>query len=322
MTRKKNIFYNLINSEDATTELLCNLLQFKTFRELFLSIFLKKEEIMEIDFDDIDTQLYLMNEKYKPDLVISNEKIEIIYEIKTSLQTGLTKNQPMGYLKYLKTIKDKKKWLILLIPKGYRYEKEWINTTEESLKNYSDKDINTDILYWEDILEKIKENEIDRINVYFKDFVEILEDFYIVKPINFIDSEVTLMFTKTVADIITKLYETVDLVEKYNIKNVKKIIKKTNTIEYGLYFKNDEGKEILYFGVWYDFWKTHKKPICYGVYKDYSKEVISKFIKYHKDKIIEHDDWIMSYISKEEFNKENAADAICKLVEQVLAYVL
>jgi len=120
-TRLKNLFYRVAKDENSTTEILCNLMNFKIFREKFLAIFLSPELINKISFEDFETQVRL-NEG-QPDIIIENEIIKVIIEIKTEKYTTLTDNQPEGYINNLLTQKIENKWLIFILPKGYIYEK-------------------------------------------------------------------------------------------------------------------------------------------------------------------------------------------------------
>ena len=116
MDREKNIFFGLIKNENSMTELFCNFLQFKSFRDTVLGLFLEKNELNSIKFEDIDTQCSLPNNKGRPDMIISNDSVKILFELKTEVDTPLTENQPFSYLEYLRTISSKTKWLIFFTP--------------------------------------------------------------------------------------------------------------------------------------------------------------------------------------------------------------
>jgi hypothetical protein len=44
MEREKNIFFNIIKNETSLTEVFCNLLNYKAFRNLFLNIVKNKKQ--------------------------------------------------------------------------------------------------------------------------------------------------------------------------------------------------------------------------------------------------------------------------------------
>jgi len=112
----RNIFLNVVTSENLMTELFRNLLSFKIFREPFIELFIERDKVKRIDFDDIGSQYFTA--QGIPDLIVINEDYEIFIEIKIG-NTSLTDNQPDGYLQYLKDVKNKEKWMIFLIPKDY-----------------------------------------------------------------------------------------------------------------------------------------------------------------------------------------------------------
>ena len=39
------------------------------------------------------------------------------------------------------------------------------------------------------------------------------------------------------------------------------------------------GKEVLWFGMWFDYWKDRGVPLCFGVSKDWKPNVITEFKK-------------------------------------------
>ena len=143
MSRQKNIFYKVAKDENSTTEIFCNLLGNKFFRDKFLEKFLDQKFISNIRYEeDINTQY--CSTHGRPDLIIENETVKIIVEVKIDKYRGLTPKQPDGYLKELEESAQNNKWLIFLIPKGYVHFGE--DDLEKIRSKYSHADIKIEIV--------------------------------------------------------------------------------------------------------------------------------------------------------------------------------
>ena len=102
----------------STTELLCNLMRFAAFRNPVLAhLLLGSSCVDSIEFDDIDTQITLTGSG-RPDLVIYNDKIYALVEIKTEKSRGLTDHQPDSYFDHLLKETARERWLVFLVPDG------------------------------------------------------------------------------------------------------------------------------------------------------------------------------------------------------------
>ncbi|MEQ9618810.1 MAG: hypothetical protein RIG61_06520 [Deltaproteobacteria bacterium] len=289
-------------------------------------MFLEKEILDKIEFEDCDTQKFLY--RYgRPDLIISNVDVEIIFEIKISSVT-LTNNQPKSYLEYLNKCNQNTKWLVFLIPKDYRHKElwgkgmpgeikkeEWRKRTPIVLPNSN---VKTQKLYWNDIIEQLEKHELPSVNQYFNDFVNILKSWFERMPIIFTNSEVKLMFSDQIPQVITKLFKIVDdLRDDLTIEFGNKIkIRRplSNNEEYSIYIQDDNNQELLYFGVWYQFWGKYGKPLCYGVDgNEYDNTIVNTF-RHSEKEVIEEDGWICSWIDENLIRNEDCQKDISSLM--------
>ncbi len=334
MDRPNNIFFRLVRDEQTLTELLCNMLNYKIIKDIFFGVIFDKQIPNNIDYNNIHFPYPLYN-KSIPDLAIINDDLECLIEIKVKIRTELTPNQPGGYLQYLNECAKKKKLLIFLIPKGYKYE--------EHIKTYIEENQNLKIEYWETFYEKLKDNEIYELNKIFKDFMDILEIFFLPKKISFSNHEIEYMFDQkncenekiyfnkeeitmsnntNIPTIIMKLRDIIDEVNK--ILSINYCTKKRDAKdEYGIYFfKNSDNKIAqLYLGIWYPFWQAQDKPLCLAYHKSWIDNILklkSKFDSDFKDSIIEYENYVCSWIDKDILLKDECIDDITNIVEKLL----
>ena len=320
MNRSGNIFFNVVTSENLMTELFGNFFKFRTFRDAVLELFLRKDQLNRIEFEHFDTQYSLPDDKGRPDLIIKNEEFEILFEIKTG-NTNLTINQPNGYLEYLQDSSHNNKWLILLAPHDYDFLADWSSKIEEFLKQNPNSRIQTNIIFWKDIMKAIEHYDLSILSDYFKDLLELLKMWFELQNITFKTSEVTHMFKKDIPEILSKLFTIVDVVKNHNSKAFSVSHSKTSS-EYGVYFKTNEGESILYFGIWYKFWREYQKPLCFGVKRTYPDNVRKKFSQLHGGHFIDFHNWRMSWIDQDILSKNNCSEFIAKLIEEELKQLI
>jgi hypothetical protein len=304
MNRIENLFYNVVKDENSTTEIFCNLMKIKVFRDKFLSLFLPTEVVQEINYENFDTQPSI--DYGRPDMIIENEEVSILFELKTSKWCKLTGNQPNEYLKYLETNKDKRhRWLVFLLPQDYLQEKE-INS-DKIIPN----GINLKILYWEQVIDKIEENQLNNLNPFIDEFTNLLKMWFIPKTICFKTEEIKLMFTREIPETFFKLQELINQIGNELTKSFE-IGSSKGKEEYGYYFKDSEGQSILWFGIWYKFWIDEEKPICFGIKKNYPDKIKQKFMKRYSNRLIEYKGWYLSWIENITLAGENSFEDILK----------
>ncbi|NHN35630.1 PD-(D/E)XK nuclease family protein [Paenibacillus agricola] len=285
---------------------------YKPFRDLFLSLFLNNEELERFEYDHFQTQYTVKLNNCRPDIVLTNDEYEILIEVKTS-DSGLTENQPVTYLQHLSEAGEKKKFLIFLVPSNYAYQHIWTSKSSEFTSGVASSNIQTQILYWSDLIHAIKKSELYLVSEKVNDLYDLLKMWFEVKKITFTNSEVSCMFKAEIPSTLSKLYSIVNAVKKYCGKSFKSKPITSNYLEYGVFFQDDTGKDLLYFGVWYDFWEKHGSPLCYGVFSEWSEQTVNKFESKHET-LIEHDGFLMTVVPEIIIRSENCSEEIAQLI--------
>lgn len=302
------------------TELLCNFMAFKPFRNAFIGLFFENN-VELFSYDDFQTQFTTDINQSRPDMAISNDDCEFLVEVKT-WDIGLTSNQPHSYLDYLKSINKPYKCLVFLVPSNYCHLTEWQRKVEEWTKD-NKCSISIKTVFWDEIINCIEQNDLNIISERFRDFNELLKSWFDIEPVTFNTLEVDSMFSTEIPLILTKLYSIIDEAKDY-FSQVYTVRKSMNGEEYGIYIKRREDKaNALYFGVWYPFWEKHGFPLCYGVNIDaWSKDIVNKFTTAHKDRSIDFDGFRIAYIDKGILSDEKCSEKIITLIKQELEMLL
>ncbi len=296
MTRNNNIFHNLVKNETSVTELFCNLMRFKPLRVLFLNIVKEKGadiDLEKIDYDCFETEVVLQDDEKKrgrADIIIEiDENNKYIFEIKIERWCGLTESQPVSYLDYLN--RDDKR-LFFILPEGY-YNISEICKRWNSHNSYSFENIKqNNIIYWEQIIKRIKDAELDKLNPFIKEFVEIMdENWFYYEDIVFTQEEIRLLDSKNLEEyhlmtnsnvpkLMNKIFK---VIEGVNLAcNSKKESVEQNSDYYGYWIKKssyglDDDIEV-WFGVQYIVWEKRDCPIVIEVLPS-SEENNKKFIE-------------------------------------------
>lgn len=285
--REENIFYNLIKNETSLTEVFCNFMKYKIFRDLFIDIVNEKIKNKEstidkskVRFEDFDTEVPLKEDEEKLGRIDLQLKVSdeiYLFEIKIEAFTSLTDNQPKSYLEFLKNNNlYKNENLFFILPKGYFHKNEIYESWEEKTK-YSKKEIeNHNIIYWEDILKLLRKQELDKANVFINELCKILDFrwFYFEKII-FTKSELDLMFSDkkekgykmlenmSIPKLISNLYKIID---ELPAKFFTKYNKEFESYEYNGYFLDNNKYKLsnkfkIWFGVDNVIWENTQNPI-------------------------------------------------------------
>ena len=263
MKETNSVFDNIVKNENAFTELFYNYLKFGVFRVLLLDLIAFDFDKENIKYSNFDTQ-YSLSKFGRPDLALLTNEVEILFEIKV-YNTSLTLNQPTAYYNYLKTKNTKKhKALILIAPDNY-YDLDRYNR-ELSVINDNNDEIFTQIIYWNDIVRQIEKKDIPEISPLFKEYTNFLTVGFQMKSI-FLDSlNVTNMFGKEFPESLFKTLVIVDNVFR-ELKKQKFKVWRTNDKyfeEYGFAFQLPDD-EVIFFGMWFDYWRDNGNPICIGL---------------------------------------------------------
>jgi len=218
MLKKSNIFYNLTNGhEDNTTQLLCNLMQKKFFRDICLKYF-GIENYNSILPKHIYPQ-YNINGVGRLDIFIENDNVLCLIENKINDQAPLQDSQIGPYVDFVAKRNKKEKKLIFLISDGYIHKNEIKKTIE---KNQS---VNIKIFYWEHFLNHLSEMEIDNCSSLIRDSLEYLKNLFSETGAdsNLNPYEVALMYNPK------DIYYVLSLLEK-NINQINKAADPINLI--------------------------------------------------------------------------------------------
>ncbi len=289
--REENIYHRLIRNEDSFSECLANLMQFDNFRDNLIKLLSSKLKLdiesLRFTYSDLETQAFYES-KGIPDIQIKTQKSLILIESKVSLGTMLTQYQPDGYLNILNAAEEKFKILIFIVPKHYKYQHELRSKFENYLNNEV---IIFDLFYWEDFINYFDGVTTDVENIAIRHFINFSKIWFPMQKIFFTTEELNLLQTNDLGGLMYKLMEIVDFIYNHprRLRNIK-VYKKVSDVEYGLYFENtDTGKNILYFGIWYEFWKQENFPFCLATKSEYdSMELFKKMFINH----LEFHGWI------------------------------
>lgn len=286
INREDNIFYNVIRNETSLTEVFCNFMKYKQFREIFLKLVAEKNESFKelkshIKFDNFSTEKVLDDKQGRADLVLEINEDTYIFELKIEMYTRLTENQPVNYLNYLEKQNptDFSKRLFFILPKGYMHLSD-IGTgwNKKDSKYFTDSSImKNNIVYWEDILNEIRKNELDKLNPFIDEFCKILDyRWFKYEKITFTKQEIELIFLHTknkgykmleersMPTAIIKLYKIVDdIFNKIDSKNIQ-------SSDYYGYIVNNKTYNIptefvIFFGIDFGIWEKTGSPIIIQV---------------------------------------------------------
>jgi hypothetical protein len=324
MARSANIFHKLVANEDSYTELLCNLMRYSAFRRPLLSRILSEESAQHIDYDDIDTQVVLPDSG-RPDIVIDSDSVYGVVEVKVDLGRGLTANQPDGYFRHLASKSwASTRWLVFLLPPGWDDGPR----LKESLVRLEAADtacgVRTRIVDWHDVLDIIESNDLQALNPFFDEFHDLLEIRFRPRPIVFMRKEVSMLFSKDIPIALSKLDKLIDQIQEKGstYKLDRKRSRGLPGDEHGIYFKDDQENQVLWFGVWTDFWKAENIPLCFGVSDKWPPEIRQAFHSAYKGSIKSFEGWKLGWVTEQSLASENLLEEVWNQLAPVLVAVV
>jgi hypothetical protein len=347
--REENIFYNLIKNETSLTEVFCNFMKYKIFRDLFIDMVNEKIKNQEnridksiVKFQDFDTEVILDDNEEKfgrIDLQLKVKDEIFLFEIKVEINTSLSKHQPTSYLKFLK---NKNENLFFIIPNRYFHRNGILEKWEDETK-YSRKDIeNHNIIYWEDILKQLRKQELDKADIFINEFCEIIGlNWFDFEKIEFTKDELDLIFNDkedkgykmleniNVPVLMSKLFQIIDCSTdkiKYYLKN-----KDKQNFQYYGYFLDNEKLDLsetlsIWFGVDYELWEKTKNSIIIQIESneienDSSLEEFLKSKIDYKKFIYENGD-IIFYVPLEKKDFENKNEIITQILTEKIEFII
>lgn len=284
MSRDRNIFARVVTTERQTTELLCNLLAFDRFRRCFLPLLVKDRNIGDVQYEDIDTETPLLD-CGRPDIRVSNNEFLVFVEAKT-WDSHPTPNQPDGYLRHLADAPAAiKKWLVFLTPANYVY----LGQIQAALRT-APPGIQHRIVTWESVLielnklytwDKSDSGAACVQDTIVRDFIALLKGWFMPSLPCFDDAEIRVMFdNRNTPRAILALHKLIDGVRD-RLGQTMTIGQSRVTGEYGLYFRDAEGSNLMWFGVWYPFWEQSGCPLSFGVHNSW--RTAKAFKEQHRD---------------------------------------
>lgn len=302
MEKNFNIFQNVANNENQITEILSNYLQFKVYRDCFIEAFLPEINKKLISSQDLSTQVRIKN--FQPDLIMTNDSVELFFEVKVG-DAPLQKTQTTNYYNHLQT-SNKQTALCFIIPEDYH---ELTRIEELSNENEEIK-----LIFWNEIIQLITEKEFDKSSQLFNEFLKFLKDWFEPMHISFTTKQLKLMYDNQIPEILITLFDAIEQIKKSISANKNIIISKTKTsFEHGFYAKDEEGKELFFFGIWYELWKDMKSPICIAVSPDHSLTGYVEAFKQLYPKLKKYEGWLCQFISEPEMNDELIKNITIKL---------
>lgn len=310
--RSKNIFENVIYGEDSLTELFCNLLQFPVFRVAFCKVLSDRLGFkVSFSYDDINSQFETAFNG-RPDIIIENGKCTFFIEVKTSNTTPLTKNQPVGYTKFLQAnYTERNRALIFLIPKGYQHGEEII-----ARHKISKASIPLRIIYWEEILQirsKIK------VNAFLDHFFDLIQAWYESHIVTFSAQELKMIKTKDFAVSFKKLMH-VHHFARTELKRMAPYYLGDSENELMMYFKNRTGKFSFFFGIWYDLFAEKGIPMCIGTEPQsdqYDPKAVREFKRVFKKEIILYKNEPIIPLGLDVLGADSNTDLVISKIKQV-----
>jgi len=306
-----NIFQNILNNENQITEALANYLRFKMFRNHFIERFLPDLKPSEVEAEDISTQENFG--KFIPDMVFSNDKHEIFFEVKVG-DAPLQNTQTSAYLAHLlsqKEINSKEIKLYYIIPEDYHE----LETIKQYQKSNSD---HVEIIFWHQIIKLIQDKEYHKISVLFNEFYTYLKYWFEPRKITFTIKQLDAMYNAEIPAILLNLFEVIEQVKNKLASRSDIMVSKTKTsVEHGFYVRDKDGNQLFFFGIWYSFWKEHNAPLVINIDPNQAVDSNVEAFKLEFPDGIEYQKWLNHPIPKSEFD-ENLISTLTKKLNNLL----
>lgn len=267
MKRDKSIFYRVAKkNEDTVSEILVNMMSKKFFRDVVLrAIGISNELIQGIEYNDISTQITIQNQK-RPDIAIENKHITIFVENKIYNNTDLQRSQVTDYYEDLSNKNTWSKIMVFLVPQKYSHLPE---IREAENKN---KSITTVVLFWEELINEILDNNLDESNESIKEAIDYLKDALGLKFVkkSYSKGELIYMYDKHTLQNVVSLFKTTraimttvatKIIEEYKDKyNLGKIVYEEDDRNIGAWILSNNGGDWPIF-VGYNFSDDEKEML-------------------------------------------------------------
>jgi len=320
MHRGWNIFHNLATNENSTTELLCNLSQFAAFRIPFLSLFVDRASAETALYEDCQTQVDVGRHFGRPDLLIHAEGFCALIEVKLSQRLIPTDNQPSGYFRYLLTQNSGTRVLGFLVPQGWVHE-EKVKAEIDRLKTTDPTPpISVQFVYWEQVIEMIEDLDLAKLNPFVEHFRLLLNGHFGPLDVNFEPNEVLMLYNPEFPVALSKLEQLVEQIRGRASVFTADARRSTRLCpeEFGMYFRNKNGHDILWFGIWTPFWRKTGVPLCYGVAESWNPTIVEAFREQCSGRISEFDRYLVVPVPRDTLLDTKPVDRLWTELEPLL----
>jgi len=325
----ESIFDDLVYDENSMTLLLRNMMRHFTFLKLFLSAFLSDADALRIASSDIHTQVRL-GDFGQPDMLIRTGELCALIEVKFAEGRGCTDNQPTSYFAYLQTLAAvPKRWLVFLVPKDSICHEEIRRDLEEGRARYGD--IQVKVVDWENVLGILNRIDPKVRDPLVEQFRKLLDARF--GPVAFSMEESRMLVSDDFAKAYTTLRKLEDVVDGIREKaqaaprygSVSPSVRADKSEEYGIYFRNGQGRDYVFFGFWLDYFKQENLPLCICIQdksKDGMPQLETAFFRKFKGRTTRCKDWDVSGIPQNLMESENPVEEIWEFLKPVLGELL
>lgn len=316
MPRENNIFHNLVVCENDCTELFCNLLSIKVFRDAVLDLFGCGHIKSQTSSADFFTQASSVGGR--PDIEVLGDGYKILIEVKTNAHTSLTTYQKAGYADIFAESNESWRQLVFIAPSDYAHL-QVINEMVRPALEKQNPSVKVSFVSWESIIELIEQNELDILSPFLNQFAGLLRGWFVLPSISFSYGDIKMLYSADTAKALKKLREVVDHVEAASKGFATYTYRPKDQSEYGVTFRDGDGNDLLFFGIWYDFWEEHGFPLCLAVGDDWSSPV-AKTLENQRfaNKVISFAGWKVLPLPEELLASDSVPSAVWGVISQLL----
>jgi hypothetical protein len=313
---RRSVFHNLVSNENSATELLCNAMRFDALRSALLTLFFSDTCASKVTADDIDTQITVG--RGQPDLVIDNDEVYAFIEVKVERHCGLTPYQPDGYYECLREDKSKRpeRWLVFLVPSRWDCRPRLEDSLRRLDTTHVGSGVKTNIIQWGAVLDVLQNVSVrdEALRPLLNEVTTLFSSWFLPRQFMFSKENVRTLFSKDFAVTFADLME---FIKEVGVQGGK-LCKCSQRGWEGLYFKSEEGENLLWFGFWPDFWRTEGLPIAFGVQDDWPEWVQESFRVTYGHETKKFGGWTVGWLSPEDFESSNPLEKALERIEPLL----
>ena len=311
MPRKKNIFYRLVKNEDTLTELVCNLLRYQVFRDMLTVVINDALALDETSFTfhDVSSQRGA-GKGGRPDVRIENDNCCILLECKVR-NSPLTPAQRTAYRKVLGLSDAHTKGVVFVVPEGY-FQMPVIDGLVAGPRPAG---VRLGKVLWGRVLDLLERKGLGETNEVFAQFAALLSEWAAKATIALPLEGLRMLYQGDTGSSYYDLLQLIETVGKHLSGNPNTKWAR-DADGYGFYLRDETGKNRLWFGVDYEFWKGTAFPLCIAAglpHKIPTAGVVRRFVK--PAFVSEHWDYVG--IPPEFISQDNNASRLSDAVLEV-----